>query len=54
MSICDDRRDQVYRDAIGWPIPRKPDTPVLVVDELKRFLADRRRRLERRHEGRSM
>jgi hypothetical protein len=49
VSITDDQRDQVYRHVLGWPIPRKPTTPVAIVEDLRQLLADRRRRLERKH-----
>lgn len=46
---ANNRTDQLYRDALGWPIPPKPGTPAQVIDDLRALLADLRRRRERQH-----
>ena len=49
MSLSDDRTDRLYRDVLGWPLPRKPETPTQIVSDLRDMLADRRRRRELQH-----
>ena len=49
MSLSDDYRDRVYRDVLGWPIPRKPETAAAILSDLRDMLADRRRRRELQH-----
>ncbi|MFL5954825.1 MAG: hypothetical protein ACJ76I_12035 [Gaiellaceae bacterium] len=40
--------DDLYRQVLGWPVPRTPKRDEEIVDDLRQMLRDRRAAQERR------